>query len=74
MMAVEGQLASLSPYESLRHVQALLGRGTTWAREVLLCVTTSTLTVRDGSTKVSFIYIYMVGIPQHQLRKEDPRT
>lgn len=46
------QLASLSPNASLRHVRALLQQGDSWTREVLLCVTRNTLTVKDGVTKV----------------------
>ena len=51
-MSMEQQLASLSPYESLRHVRSLLQRGGTWSQEVLLCLTPSALTVKDGATKV----------------------
>lgn len=52
-MSMETQLSSLSPYESLRHVKAVLQRGATWTKDVLLCVTPTALTVKDVTTKVS---------------------
>lgn len=51
-MPVEGQVASFSPYESLRRMGAVLHSDDSWGKHVVLCITEDSLTVKDGSTKV----------------------
>ena len=51
-MPMEGQLAHISPYESIRKVRGLIQKGNIWTQEIILSVTPSELIIKDGSTRV----------------------
>ena len=52
-MPVQGQLNHISPYESIRKVRDLVQHGDVWTQEIILCISPTELTIKDGSTRVS---------------------
>lgn len=52
-MAIEGQLSSISPHESIRKVRDLMRRQNVSTREVILTVSSTDIIVKDGSSRVS---------------------
>ena len=52
-MPVDGQLSHISPYESIRKVRDLIKRGDIWTQEIVLSISPTDLTIKDGNTRVS---------------------
>ncbi len=57
-MAVEGQLAHISPYESIRKVRDLIHKGNVHTKEIILSVSANEIIVKDGSSRVRFGFLY----------------
>lgn len=68
-MPMEGQLAHISPYESIRKVRGLIQKGNIWTQEIILSVTPSELTIKDGSTRVSIACDTLQHINRQKLLK-----
>ncbi len=59
-MAAEGQLAHISPYESIRKVRDLIHKGNVHTKEIILSISATEIVIKDGSTRVSVCnYMYM---------------
>ena len=66
-MAIEGQLSSISPYESIRKVRDLMRRQNVSTREVILTVSSTDIIVMDGSSRVSGIVHHTAQLLYHRV-------
>ena len=55
-MAIEGQLSSISPYESIRRVRDLMRRENVSTREIILTVSSTDITIKDGMSRVGGVH------------------